>query len=227
MRRPSQRPLSPPTAVSIVVLPYLALVQANGWFNGPLFRASLTLFLLVDALYHVVLPIFGVWFLATRAGIRPAQYGFPIPPPLARELPFTTFVLAVVLSLVFFIPQRTLWALSGFPVPSFSWGQVTPTGPLHGPVVLYLAVTAGVVESAVYLGLGWLVWRHFFTHRVRPMLFALISAAVFASVHWEQGLHGVTGAFAFGYVACVLYLRIRDLWAIAGAHAAVDVVAFW
>lgn len=214
-------------AVSLIVLPFIGFAQTNGIFNGPLYRANPILFWVVDISFHVLFPAFGVWFLARCAGVRPSQYGLAIPPPLAKELAVTSLFFATVLFLAFYVPERIVWTWSGYPMPTFYYGQVVPSGLLHGPAVLYLAITAGLIESAVYIGLPWLLWRRFFGDAASRSLFACVSSVVFASVHWEQGAHGVLGALVFGYVACHLYFKIADLWPIVGAHTAVDIVAFW
>lgn len=221
------RSLSSPVAVSLIALPYVAFAELNGAFNAALYRTSPLLFWAIDSFFNVALPAYGVWFLARCAGIEPLQYGFAIPPPLAKELIGASLFFATILYFAFFIPERIVWAWSGYPTAYFSYSQVLPSGLFRGPAVLYMAVTAGLVESAVYIGLPWLLWRQFFGNAARGSLFACASSAIFASVHWEQGAHAVLGALVFGYIACKLYLRIGDLWPIVGAHAAVDVVAFW
>src|ERR1700694_3480389 len=91
--------------------------------------------------------------------------------------------------------------------PAFSYAQSIPSGWLRGPSVLYLAVTAGVTESVVYVSLTWLVWERLFGPGKKRALFAWLSSAIFASVHWESGFHNVVAALIFGLVACGLYLK--------------------
>ena len=222
-----QRSLSLPISIVGVTLPYVAFAELNGYFNGLLYELNPGLFWAVDAFFNVVFPALGFWFLVRFAGVRPARYGLAFPPPLPKELFGASIFFATILFAAYFIPARVVWAWSGYPSPYFSYGQVVPSGFARGPIVLYLALTAGIIESVIYIGLPWLLWRHLFGPNTRSSLFVWSSSAVFASVHWEQGAHGVIGAFVFGYVACRLYQRIADLWPIVGAHIAVDLVAFW
>jgi hypothetical protein len=213
-------------AIPLVVLPHVAFAELNGLFNESLFRVSPSALWAVDALFFVVFPILGIWFLARFARIRPAHYGLPFPPPRRRELAVSSVFLAALLCLAYYVPQKVvggLWAT----VPTFSYEQVIPSGWLRAPSVLYLAVTAGVTESMVYIGLPWLVWERLFGPGKRRALFVCLSSAIFASVHWESGLHNVVAALIFGLVACGLYLKLRDLWPILGAHIVVDLVGFW
>ena len=221
------RSLPLPTSIVGVGIPYVAFAELNGYFNGPLYAFDPVLFWTVEAFFNVVFPAFGFWFLMRFSGVRPAHYGLAFPPPLARELFGASMFFAVMLFAIYFIPYRVVWALSGYPSSHFSYGQVLPSGLARVPTVVYLALTAGLIESAVYIGLPRLLWRHLLGPNRGKSLFVWSSAAVFASVHWEQGAHGVIGAFAFGYVACRLYLKIADLWPIVGAHIAIDLVAFW
>jgi len=216
-----------PMSVALVVLPYLAFAELNGWFNGPLFRASASAFWAVDASFNVLLPLLGAWFLARFSAVRPPSYGLSFPPPLMKELVAASLFFGLVLFLAYFLPQRISWIWWGRPAPLFSYGQVVPAGMLHAPSVLYLAVTAGIVESVIYIGLPWMLWRQRFGTSGRRALFCLASATLFASVHWEQGPQAMLGCVVFGYVACKVYLKIADLWPIVGAHTAIDVVAFW
>jgi membrane protease YdiL (CAAX protease family) len=126
----------------------------------------------------------------------------------------------------YYVPQKVI---GGFltPAQTFSYAQAIPSGWLRGPSIAYLAVTAGVTESVVYIGLPWLVWEQLFGPSKRRALFVCLSSAIFASVHWESGVHNVVAALIFGLVACALYLKLRDLWPIVGAHIVVDLVGFW
>jgi membrane protease YdiL (CAAX protease family) len=213
-------------AIPVVVLPHVAFAELNGLFNESLFRISPSALWAVDALFFVVFPILGIWFLARFAGIRPAHYGLAFPPPLRGELAMSSLFLAALLCVAYYLPQKVIGGLltTG---PAFSYAQAIPSGWLRGPSVLYLAVTAGVTESVVYVSLPWLVWERLFGPGKKRALFAWLSSAIFASVHWESGFHNVVAALIFGLVACGLYLKLRDLWPIVGAHIAVDLVGFW
>lgn len=200
--------------------------ELNGLYNPPLYRASLSLFWAVDFASFVLVPSLITLWLAKVGGIRPKQYGLQFPPPLRGELLGSSVFIGAVLFVLYFIPQRLVWAFSGFPAPEFSYGTAIPSGPLHFPVVLYMSLSAGLMESVFLLALPWFFWRQYTSLAPRRTLFALASSVVFASIHWEQGLHGVVAALVFGYAACLLYWKLNDLWPIVGAHAFVDLVQF-
>lgn len=208
-------------AVAAVAIP-VAISEFNGFYNPVLFRASPVWFWAVDFLSCVVIPLALVMWLARSAWIVPKDYGLEIPPKRLFETLGASLFFALLLYGAYYFPERLAWALSGYPTPLFSYGMAVPEGVLRVPVVLYLSVTAGIVESIFMLGLPWLIWRQYLRLGNRRNSFAWVSSAVFASIHWEQGFHGLLGAFVFSYVACRIYLAHNDLWPIAGAHALVD-----
>jgi membrane protease YdiL (CAAX protease family) len=199
----------------------------NGLYNPPLYRASPSLFWAVDFASFIFVPILIALWLTKFSGIHPKQYGLQFPPALRGELLFSSVFFGAVLFILYFIPQRIIWAYSGYPIAEFSYGTAIPSGLLHFPVVVYLSISAGLMESVFMLSLPWFFWRQNPSLAPRPTLFAWASSIVFASVHWEQGLHGVVAAFVFGYSACLLYWKLNDLWPIVGAHTFVDIVEFF
>ena len=198
--------------------------EINGFYNPPLFRASPSLFWAVDFASFVMVPGLIALWLAKFGGIRPKQYGLQFPPPLRGELLGSSLFIGVVLFILYFVPQRLVWAFSGYPISEFSYGTAIPSGVLRFPVVLYMSLSAGLMESVFLLALPWFFWRQHPSLAQRRTLFVWASSIVFASIHWEQGLHGVVGALVFGYAACLLYWKLNDLWPIVGAHAFVDLV---
>jgi membrane protease YdiL (CAAX protease family) len=136
--------------------------------------------------------------------------------------------LAIVLAAAYEAAKSVGWILTWrwYVEPDFSYGAITPSGPLRPLVAGYWAITAGLVESVFYIGLPWHLWRNHFGLAHRRKLFLWVSTAIFAAIHWEQGLHNVIAAFAFGLAATLIYWKINDLWPIAGAHALIDFVMF-
>lgn len=200
--------------------------EINGLYNPPLFRASPSLFWAVDFASFVLVPSLIALWLAKFGGIRPKQYGLQFPPPLRGELLGSSVLVGAVLFILHFMSQRLVWAFSGYPVSEFSYGTAIPSGLLHFPVVLYLSLSAGLMESVFLLALPWFFWRQHPSLAPRRTLFAWVTAIMFASIHWEQGLHGVAAALIFGYAACLLYWKLNDLSPIVGAHAFVDLGEF-
>jgi len=200
--------------------------EINGLYNPPLYRASPSLFWAVDFASFVLVPSLIALWLAKFGGIRPKQYGLQFPPPLRSQLLASSVFFGAVLFVLYFVPQRLVWAFSGYPVSEFSYSMAIPSGVLRLPVVLYMSLSAALMESVFLLAMPWFFWRQNPSLASRRILFACASSIVFASIHWEQGLHGVVAALVFGCAACLLYWKLNDLWPIVGAHAFVDLVQF-
>ena len=117
-----------------------------------------------------------------------------------------------------------LWPYAG----TFSAAAMLPESGLRRiPGVLYLSITAGLVEEAVFRGLPWLYLSTFAHFRRRVPVYVISTFLLFSLVHSEQGPHGMLAALSFGIAAAILYLKIRNLWPIAIGHVATDVIGFW
>jgi hypothetical protein len=90
---------------------------------------------------------------------------------------------------------------------------------------LYLALSAGIVESIFFIGLPWLGAGGAASNRSRILL-ALGMSIVFGIVHWEQGWHVVIAALASQCAAWFWFYRVRSLVVLAAAHAGVDLIVF-
>jgi len=96
-------------------------------------------------------------------------------------------------------------------------------GVSHVFLVLYLSVTAGLVEEFYYRGL----FRRVFPEGVNgDILFVLMSSLLFGIVHWEGGFIKVFATFWLGSVLAASYLRIKNLWPFIIGHAIADFVFF-
>lgn len=200
----------------------------NGVYNGPLYRLNPGLFWVADFILYVLAPVTITAMLAKSARIFPKHFGLKIPPFGGFEAIPTSILFAVVLCIAYEFSKYVGWIFTWqwYAEPDFSYGAATPNGVFRPLVILYWSVTAGLMESVFYIGLPWYLWRNLFGIDQRRRTFLLVSSAVFAAVHWEQGLHNVIAAFAFGFVACLLYWKINDLWPIVGAHTLIDIVLF-
>ncbi|HRE16404.1 MAG TPA: CPBP family intramembrane metalloprotease [Rhodocyclaceae bacterium] len=211
----------------LTLLPPLGALL-NGLYNGPLYRLSPSLFWLADFVLFVVAPIFIVSWLAKVAYIHPRDYGLNPASFKGVQLFVTSLLFALILFAVYEFAKYVGWMLAWrwYVEPDFSYGTATPEGLWRPVVVLYWALTAGLMESIFYIGLPWYLWRNKLGLTRRRHLFLFLSALVFAAVHWEQGVHNAIGAFGFGLAACLLYWKVNDLWPIVGAHVLVDLYAF-
>lgn len=206
----------------------IGLGSLNGFYNPLLYRASPLLFWAVDIVSFVVVPLLLVHWLATVAQIRPQHYGLRLPLHWGNFLG-SSLLLGIVLFCAYELARRVGWALTyrWYSSPGLTFGNVVPQGIAHLPTILYMSVTAGVVESIFMLALPWYFWRNYLGQAQRRSAFAWGMSLLFASIHWEQGPHDMVAAFAFGYLACRLYWRLNDLWPIIGAHTLIDIVEFF
>ncbi len=200
----------------------------NGFYNGPLYRLAPPLFWLADIALFVIAPISIVYWLARVANIRPRHYGLNVLSFGGMESLATSLIFAFVLVAASEIARYIGWVFTWrwYVEPDFSYGAVAPNGMLRPLFTVYLALTAGLMESVFYIGLPWYLWRNHFGLAHRRRTFLWLSALVFAAAHWEQGAHNAIGAFAFGLVACLLYWKVNDLWPVVGAHVITDLFFF-
>jgi hypothetical protein len=209
--------------ISVASIPVAAGVL-NGLYVPLLYRASPALFWLIDVTSFVVIPLAITYWLANSANILPRHYGLQA--SLSGETLISSLFLGALLFGLYFVSQTVAWAFTwrSYVQPEFTYGSALPQGIVRLPAVLYMSLSAGLMESVFMLALPWFLWRNYLNLSHRRTLFALLSSAVFAVVHWEQGLHNMIAAFVFAYAACFLYWKLNDLWPIVGAHAVVDVI---
>jgi membrane protease YdiL (CAAX protease family) len=55
----------------------------------------------------------------------------------------------------------------------------------------------------------------------------VVSALLFAAIHWSQGIPNLVYVFLIGVVFMAVYLRVGALWPLILAHYIIDVIAFW
>lgn len=213
-------------AVGFALTLIVVVWTANGIYLAVLATRSLTLFWTADFCQWVLLPTAAALLLANTASVRPGHYGYG---DIARHnrpvLAFQTLGVAVTAGLAWWLSGRTTWALLNYPTGFFSFANVFPGG-LAGRVAwLYSGISAGIVESAFFIGLPWLLYR---AYRAAPsrVLFTVLVSTVFALAHWEQGPHGIVAAFFFHLVACWWYFACKSLWPVAFGHTIVDLIAF-
>ena len=219
--RPSVR-----TAILIATFPTLGVLLLNGFWNEPLYRASMTGFWFADGLTHVVVPAAMLVWLAARHGINPADYGLAACRGRSGEL----LGLTLLASALFWISYKPVATFFGHLLQSegalVTYVDVMPVQPVaHSLVAVYFSLSAAVFEEIMYRGLphvyfmrGWCA--------ARPGMYVICSAVLFGLAHWENGAHEILGTACLGVFACALYLKIRTLWPLIGAHFIVDMVSF-
>lgn len=227
MQNISQKRLS--SYVLLLTSPFFLLALVNGFYNPGLIDLSLVGFWIVEAVHYLFLPLAILLVLYRSAGVNPRDYGL-----VAADKMFPLWKMAgagVFIGVLLLIAYNSTWRIVyynfGGDDQLFSYGQIVPEGIWRLPVVLYLALTAGIVEEVMYRGLPWFVISNIGTGATYKLIYVLLSSIVFSAVHWEQGLAGLTASFIFGLIAALTYLKLKNLWPLIFAHSLIDIYYFW
>lgn len=111
------------------------------------------------------------------------------------------------------------------PTPLFDYKSVVPKMELlRLVVVVYLGISAGVVEELYFRGFFWRISELFSTPRA---LYLLASPVLFCLVHWEGGLSNVLATFTLGLACCFFFLAARNLWPLIVGHIYTDIYWYW
>ena len=209
--------------------PLTLLFILDGYFKHALYGYSPASFWLFDAVKFVLLPAVILIWLARRHRILPAQYGMRAVAENESWGHFLglTIFLAVVLALVFSVALFVAWFILDFPEQIAFYKSIRPDGWLGISVVVYYSATAGVVEEIFCRALPLLYLKKRFGKSLPGGFYVFATAFLFGLGHWENGNLEVAATFGYGLFAGALYLRLRDLWPLIGAHALIDLWAFW
>jgi len=204
------------------------LFLVGTFFRRDLYAHSAALYWAFDIIKFVVLPVAALAILVRVYGIRPRDYGVR---GVAKNETWGQFIglivfLVLILDLVYYATWYSAWLVLRPELVAPFYKQINPTGLLRLPTALYLAVTAGFVEEVFFRGLPLLYLERKFGTALPRKSYVLGTAVIFGVVHWGNGLLEVVATFAFGLLAATLYLRLRDLWPLIGAHIVIDMVAF-
>jgi membrane protease YdiL (CAAX protease family) len=209
---------------------HVVLQIVDGFFKEPLYQYSEHAFWIFDFVKFVAIPAVVLVWLYRAFSIAPASYGLRSRRKTENWFYFLglTLFLAVVLNLVYQGAQHFAWnivwrVLHPDPAPAF-YKSLIPGGLLHYPAAFYFAATAGFTEEVFFRGLPLLYMKERFGNTKPVWIYAVVTSVLFASAHWENGLHEVIATFVYGIASSVLYLKLRDLRPLVGAHALID---FW
>lgn len=209
--------------ITFALLPVVLNLLINGFYVGILARTSVALFWVNDFIQWVVLPIVLLITLAKKASINPKNYGFDIGALHWRSFILGTLAVFITGYLSFVWARHLSWLWLGQPTGFFSLVNIFPSGLWKNISLIYSSFTAGIVESIFFIGLPWLLCHNVQKSPSR-VAFSVLTSLIFATAHWEQGLHVMVGSFSFNIIACFWFFRLGSLWPIAAGHALTDLV---
>jgi membrane protease YdiL (CAAX protease family) len=106
----------------------------------------------------------------------------------------------------------------------FRYESIVPeSGILYFAVIIYFALSAGLVEEFLFRGL---LYRAFSGFRHSLGLFLVISPILFSLVHWEDGLANLASTYIVGVFMAIAYLGLRNLWPLVIGHIFTNLVWF-
>ena len=219
-------------AVLIACAAHVVLSISDGFFKESLHRYSDLAFWIFDFAKFIAVPIVVLVWLWRAYSITSASYGlrsFGKSDNWAELLGLTLF-LAVVLYAAYEVSLHIAWYWASriFHLQSTApfYTAIMPDGWRHFTVALYYGVSAGFAEEISFRGLPLLYIRERFGIEKPGWKYVVVTSLLFAAAHWENGPHELVATFAFGVVASVFYLKLRDLRPLVAAHALIDVWHF-
>lgn len=174
----------------------------------------------------VVAPLLILLAVSRTAGFRLTDLGFH-----ACMMNYRNAAMVFILCLAFAPICYWLYAstfglfYSLFPEGGFfQYQSVIPADGLPRlAVILYFALSAGLVEEFLFRGLLYRAAQDF----TRPTLFyLLVSPLLFSLVHWESGIANLFATYVFGIFMAVSYLGFRNLWPLIAGHVYTDLIWF-
>jgi membrane protease YdiL (CAAX protease family) len=215
-------------ALLAAFFPLAAFALLNHFYLAPLHRLGPAAFWAVDVVQFILVPCACWVFLVRHQSISAAELGLVLKSRHWRDQDFwgavaaAPIAIATVSWLMFKILNFSLW----------EYGEIYPQHAMPHPggarvlVAAYMALTAGLVEEVVWRAVPWLYFREAVTQPWRRTLYVLVTSAMFAVAHSEQGPSGVIGALVFGLAMAWIYSGTRTLWPLVLGHALVDFMLF-
>jgi uncharacterized protein len=198
----------------------------NGWINSVVYDIPV-LYWGFEFLSWVLLPAVIVVIAIRHGGLRWRDVG--LTGTIAGENSVTRIVLTAFvlcpLAWLYFRWTR-YFAQQLFPDPGFFTYvlQVLQEGGLPRPLMAaYFALSAGIVEELYFRGLMFRI-SQCYSHPLA--IYTAVSPALFALVHWENGVDDMLYTWLIGLLFALLYARWRNLWPLIAAHVFIDYVNF-
>lgn len=215
-----------PAHYTVFILFFVAFI--NGFFLDQLHQINLTVVWAYDIFQFVLLPFSLFYILFKVYDIRPHNYGISVPGTTEKR--HSLIYISIFCAALLLLFHSATYELVKLYIPDRLYEgylKMVPDGLLKIPVVIYMSLTAAVVEEITYRGIPLLLLDRYKKHRFFNSIYAYGTAIIFTSVHWENGTPDIAAAFVFGLLAAMLYLHYKNLIPLIFAHFVIDIVQFW
>lgn len=215
-----------PAHYTVLIIFFVGLI--NGFYLDLIYKSNIVAAWAYDISQFIILPFTLFFILYKHYNIRPSSYGIIIPTTKHKihSLIYASIYCAALLQIFWFVTYEFV----NMYVPGkvhMGYLSLIPSGLMKFPVVVYMSVTAAVVEEVTYRGLPLLLFNKFINHQHINAVYILTTAMLFSLVHWENGADDLAATFVFGIFAAMLYLHYKNLIPLIFAHFIGDFVAFW
>ncbi|TGM06018.1 CPBP family intramembrane glutamic endopeptidase [Leptospira jelokensis] len=217
------------SSITFCFLLFWTFCFLNGFFN-PQLSKNTTLFVTVEIIFWVILPLFTLIHLTYNLKIFSfSDLGFN-----SKLFKSNSYFFVIIFSLIFaFFVQLiyfTTYSLlsSIFTTNYFKNFEIQSTIPKDFEtgvaVSLYYALTAGFVEEIYYRAFIAKIFEINFTLNIN---YILISSTLFSLNHWEGGIINLIDTFLYGLLFSIFYNKFKNIWPLIIAHSITDIIAFF
>jgi len=202
--------------LSLLTLPYFL----NDFYMIRSESLSAAEFWTLDVLVYSLFPLCCLIFVTKRGLLDLSEIGFPIRFSDNKLMSGAIFGLTYFLIMLFALDPLLAalfppWLFSGYAFPSHE--------PQRALLILYAALSAGILEEIIFRGAAITILERFI-----PSKWAVIfcSSLLFGCIHWSSGWGAIIGTFLFGFPASIYFLKYRELAVPITAHILVDLLYF-
>lgn len=226
MDLPSGRVVLRTHACALTLSAPFFIVNLLDGFTKPSLALSPRLFWIYDVTKWVLLPAVTLFAMRVWCGTRLSDFGLHGPAPrwsLTQLSALTVLFTALATSYFAFQLVGAQFLPGG---ATFNLGAVLPEGAARLPTILYLCITAALIEELFYRGVLLEAMAPVGAGPGRATAYVVVSSALFGVSHFEGGAVEIFATGLYGVVAAVFALRVRNLWPLIVGHFAIDFVAF-
>lgn len=207
-----------PWVILLAILPSIAIGLLNGIYADELAQLNAARYWVLDAVQFVAIPAASAALLYWLGGYRPGDYGFRGPRGRNDAAALALFAFLIFVYWAAYDPVREFaFQLFWFSAADPVFTSVLPMTPgLRVLALVYVCLSAALIEEPVYRSLPWLYFSSTLSAPVVP--YVLTTTLLFSAIHWEYGLANLFATASLGVAAALMYTRIRNVWPFIGAH---------